>query len=138
MKTTILKSKLTEELKKEMLNLFDRTNSYVSERVNDVVVARKIFVPVEITFNPDKNEIIRVGLVNDLYFLNSKDIDKLNVEFDNEEFNQFNKNGVIDSIIPMNLKNEKTIIAMPAIYIPAENDKEAERFITLEYKHFFS
>lgn len=38
----------------------------------------------------------------------------------------------------MSFTNEKSIIAMPAIYIPAENDEDTEVFMSLEYYHFFS
>lgn len=121
-----------------MLNLFLRTDSYVSEHLKEAMGAKKIFVPVEITFNSNENKIVRVGLVNDLYFRNSKDIDNLDVEFDNEEFNQFDENGVIEGLISMSLINEKSLIAMPAIHIPAENDEDTEVFISLEYNHFFN
>ena len=76
--------------------------------------------------------------MNDLYFRNSKDIDNLDVEFDNEEFNQFDENGVIEGLISMSLINEKSLIAMPAIHVPAENDEDTETFISLEYYHFFN
>lgn len=76
--------------------------------------------------------------MNDLYFRNSKDIDNLDVEFDNEEFNQFDENGVIEGLISMSLINEKSLIAMPAIHVPTENDEDTETFISLEYYRILS
>ena len=136
MKKFILESKLNEEMKGKMIRLFENADKYMSAHSQEAEGARKIYVPVQLTFN--KKKIVRVGLVNDLYFENAKDLDKVNAEFDNEEFNQFNKNGVIEKPIPMNLNNDKCIIFMPAIYTPADQDGEGESVIYLGYNLFFN
>lgn len=138
MKKMILESKLTKELKNKISKLFDCTEEYVSEHVQEAKGATIIYLPTEITFNKDDNKIVRVGLVNDLYFENSKDLNNLNVEFDNEEFNQFDENGVIEGLIPINLSNDKCIICMPAIYTPKDHNGDGEMVRFLEYKSFFN
>lgn len=134
----ILESNLTKELKDKILNLFKDTESHVTEHAQEAKNATVIYLPVELTFNKNDNKIIRVGLVNDLYFENCKDLDNLNSEFDNEEFNQFDENGVIEGLIPMDLTNDKCIISMPSIYIPKDHNGEGEMAIFLEYKSFFN
>lgn len=138
MKNTILKTNMTNELKDKMMTLFENTDMFVSEHAQEAKNATKIYLPVELTFNNTENKIVRVGLVNDLYFENSKDLDNLDVEFSNEEFNQFDENGVVDGLIPMNLENDKCIIFMPAIYVPKDHNGDGEMVIFLEYKLFFN
>lgn len=137
MKKFILETKLNEELKGKMIHLFENADKYMSAHSKEAKDARIIYVPVELTFNNDESRIVRVGLVNDLYFENDKDLNKVYAEYDNEEFNQFDENGVIEGLIPMNLNNDKCIIFMPAIYTPKNQDGEGESAIFLGYNLFF-
>ena len=138
MKKFILETKLNEELKGKMIHLFENADKYMSAHSKEAKDARIIYVPVELTFNNDENRIVRVGLVNDLYFENAKDLNEVYTEYDNEEFNQFDENGVIEELIPINLNNDKCIIFMPAIYTPKDQNGEGESAIFLEYNSFFN
>ena len=138
MKNTILKSNMTNELKDKMITLLENADFYMSEHVQEAENARKIYLPVELTFNNNKNKIVRVGLVNYLYFENSKDLDSLNTEFNNEEFNQYDENGLIEELIPMNIEDDKCIIFMPAIYLPKDHNGDGERAIFLGHNLFFN
>lgn len=136
MKKIILESNLNKELKEKMLVLFNDIEAYVNEQIAETsYTTRKIYAPVEITFN--ENEIVRVGLANDLYFENYKDIDTLDKEFENDEFNQFDRNGVIEGLIPMNLSNKKALIFIPGIHIPRTHENDEDIFKTVDSSVFF-
>ena len=72
------------------------------------------------------------------YFENAKNLNEVYTEYDNEEFNQFDENGVIEEHIPINLNNDKCIIFMPAIYTPKDQNGEGESAIFLGYNSFFN
>ena len=136
MKKIILESNLNKELKEKMLVLFNNIEAYVNEQIAETnYTTRKIYTPVEITFN--ENEIVRVGLVNDLYFENYKDVDALDKEFENDEFNQFDKNGVIEGLISMNLSNKKALIFIPGIHISRAHEDDTDIFKTVDSSMFF-
>ena len=138
MKNNILKSNMSEKLKDKMVTLFENADMYISEHAQEAANSKKIYLPVELTFNNTEDKIVRVGLVNDLYFENGKDLDNLDIEFSNEEFNQFDENGVVDGLISINLENDKCIIFMPAIYLPKDHNGEGERVIFLGHNLFFN
>lgn len=138
MKNIILKTNMTSELKDKMITLLENADAYMTEHSQEASDAKKIYLPVELTFNNNQNKIVRVGLVNHLYFENSKDLDNLEVEFNNEEFTQFDEIGVIDALMPMNLEDDKCIIFMPAIYLPKDHNGDGERAIYLGHNLFFN
>lgn len=138
MKNNILKTNMSEKLKDKMITLFEKADMYMTEHVQEAANATKIYLPVELTFSKTEDKIVRVGLVNDLYFENGKDLGSLDVEFNNEEFNQFDENGVIEGLIPINLENDKCIIFMPAIYLSEDHNGEGERAIFLGHNLFFN
>lgn len=138
MKKFILETKLNEEMKNKMITLFKNADNYITALAGEAEGATKIYVPVELTYNNDENKIVRVGLVNDLYFENEKDLNRVYTEYDNEEFNQFDENGAVETLIPMNLNNDKCIIFMPAVYVSQDQNGEGQRAILLQYNLFFN
>lgn len=140
MRNLILESRLNEELKNKMVALFDITEKHVNDNVAETnFTTRKIYTPIEITFNADR--IVRVGIVNESFFAGYKDLKLETVEFEKEDFNQFDENGLVEGLIPMNLSNDKEIIFMPGIHIPMtdkEDLSDIDIFKTVDYRMFFN
>lgn len=133
MEKTILNSNLSESLKLKLTELFNSTNNYVLEHHQEAKEAEVIYTPVFI--HSKGGEIIRIGLVNELYFENFDSEDSS--EYELNEFNFFNENGIIeDDLMPMDLNIEKSLIYMPAIYIK-QNEDSYDEVKMLNYKHFF-
>ena len=137
MRDTILNSHLNKELKNKLVLLFDRVEDYVNRNIAETnYTTRKIYAPIEITYKNKK--VIKVGITNDNFFREYKDLKIGSVEFEKEDFNFFDESGLLEGLTPIDLSAEKVFIFMPGIHIPSVEDGGIDIFKTVDYNVFFN
>lgn len=137
MRDTIVNSHLNKELKNKLVVLFDNVEEYVNYNIAETnYTTRKIYTPIEIMYKDKK--VVRVGIVNDNFFGDYKDLKIGSVEFEKEDFNFFDNSGKLEGLLPLDTSLEKAIIFMPGIHIPAREDGDTDIFKTVDYSIFFN